>query len=187
MVENMKKLIVISVFLIRSLFAVDIPDGGEFTRLRLDFAKLPAANLDWIVSDERKALLEVFPLDKARFVDAGSRWLEKCPVDAKVQVMMAVALGEIGRPREALAHRYFHYGLMQSIFGPNDGLSKASAFKVISIDEEYTVCNFLGAKVLGQRLDGSFDVISVQISGAKKDLYFDITIPLQKTRELLSK
>jgi hypothetical protein len=166
---------------------VTLPDGAEFTKLRLEYAASPQAVLYWVANNERKALLEYYQSDKKKFVEAAAKWLDKCPVDAKVQLMMGYALSALGRPKETVKHRYFFCGLMQSIIANCDGLSKASAFKVISIDEEYTVCNFLGAKVLEQKLVGFYDVLKVEINGEKKKLYFDASIPLKALQSSLEK
>jgi Domain of unknown function (DUF4919) len=183
----MKKIILLGLICVRSVVAATTPDGAEFTKLRLDYAKAPDAILGWVANDERKALVELFPADKKKFVEAGAKWLERCPVDAKVQLMMGAAMSDLGRSRDAIVYRYFHYGLMQSIVGALDGLSKDSAFKVISVDEEYTVCNFLGAEVAGQRLEGTFDVLSVEIRGVKRELYFDASIWFKVMQGKLSK
>jgi hypothetical protein len=163
------------------------PDGSEFTRMRLDYARAPGAILSWVVNDERKALIDCYPVDKKKFVEAGAKWLGKCPVDAKIQLMMGAAMSELGRPREAVGYRYQYYGLMRSIVGDSDGASVASAFRVISVDEEYSVCNFLGAEVKAQRLEGSCDVLSVLVGGEKKELYFDASIPLKAANDRLAK
>lgn len=163
------------------------PEGAEFTRLRLDYARAPGAILSWVANDERKALLDVFPVDKRKFIEAGARWLEKCPVDAKVQLMMGAAMSELGRPRDAVGYRYQYYGLMRSIVGDADGASRASAFRVISVDEEYTVCAFLGAEVKGQKLDESCNVLSVEVGGEKRELFFDASIPLKAASDRLGK
>jgi hypothetical protein len=183
----MKKLILLALFSLHTAFAAATPDDAEFTKLRLDYARAPDAILSWVANDERKAQLELFPVDKKKFVEAGAKWLERCPVAAKVQVMMGAAMSELGRSRDAITYRYFHYGLMQSIVSALDGSSKASAFKVISVDEEYTVCNFLGAEVGSQRLEGTFDVLSVEIRGVKKELYFDASIWFKRMQDKLSK
>jgi folate-dependent tRNA-U54 methylase TrmFO/GidA len=162
-----------------SIGKASTPDGNEFTKIRLEYAVSPQAVLHWISNNERKALLELYQSDKKKFVEAGAAWLDKCPVDAKIQLMMGSALSELGRSMETVKYRYFFYGLMRSIIADHDGLSKASAFKVISIDEEYALCNYLNAKVIKQELDDFYDALQVEINGEKKKLYFDASIPLE--------
>ena len=155
------------------------PDGNEFTKMRLEYAASPQAVLHWMSSNERKELLKLYQSDKKKFVVAGDKWLDKCPVDARIQFMMGDAMGELGRSRETVKYRYIFFGLMQSVIADRDGLSKVSAFKVISIDEEYTLCNYLNAKVIKQELDDFYDIMQVEIKGEKKKLYFDASIPLK--------
>jgi hypothetical protein len=183
----MKRVILLACMFMVSIGKAAIPDGNEFTKIRLEYAASPQAELHWATNDERIALLELYKSDKKKFVEAGAKWLSRCPVDAKVQLMMGNALSELGRPRETVRYRYFFYGLMQSIIADHDGLSKASAFKVISIDEEYTLCNYLNAKVLGHELNGFYDVLKVEINGEKKELYFDASIPLKALQSELKK
>lgn len=183
----MKRVILLICMFTVGLVNAALPDGAEFTKLRLEYAASPQAVLNWVANDERRVLLEYYQSDKKKFVEAGAKWLDRCPVDAKVQLMMGYALSELGRPKETVRHRYFFCGLMQSITANRDGLSKASAFKVISINEEYTVCNFLGAKVVTQTLDGFYDVLKVEINGEKKKLYFDASIPLKALQSSLEK
>ena len=173
-----KLLIVLSVLALCSARAAS-PDGAEFTKMRMDFAKKPGALLTWVADDQRQALLNCYKTDKKKFVEEGVTWLEKCPVDAKVQLMLGYALSELGKARESIKYRYIYYGLMQSIIANRDGSSKESAFTVISVDEEYNVCSYLGASVLLQELDGFYDVLSVSIGEQKMKLYFDASIPLK--------
>jgi hypothetical protein len=172
------------VILLVCMFMVGIgkassPDGNEFTKMRLEYATSPKAILHWMSSDERKLLVEMYPFDKKKFAAAGAKWLEKCPVDARVQMMMAGAMGELGRTKEMVKYNYFFFGLMQSVIADRDGLSKSSAFKVISTDEEYALCNYLNAKFLKKDLDDFCDIVQVEIKGEKKKLYFDVSIPLK--------
>ena len=183
----MKRVILLTYLFMVGLVNAAPPDGAEFTKLRLEYAASPQTVLSWVANDERRVLLEFYQSDKKKFVEAAAKWLDRCPVDAKVQLMMGYALSELGRSKETVRYRYFYYGLMQSIIADRDGLSKASAFKVISIDEEYTVCNYLGAKVVGQKLDSFYDVLQVEINGEKKELYFDASIPLKALQSSLEK
>ena len=183
----MKKIIMLVCLLMVGVGKASSPDGNEFTKMRLEYAASPQAILHWMSSDERKLLVDMYPFDKKKFVEAGAKWLEKCPVDARIHMMMAGAMGELGRTRETVKHNYLYYGLMQSIVADNNGLSKASAFKVISADEEYALCNYLNAKVVKQELDGFYDVVQVEIKGKKKKLYFDVSIPLKGIKTEMKK
>jgi hypothetical protein len=153
-----------------------LPDASEFTRWRMEYADAPNALFSWAIDAQRVAALESYKHDKAQFVDLAIGWLKKCPIDARVRIMLASALSDLGRSRETIPHRYIYYGLLASIAGEADGLSRKTPFRVVSIDEEYDVCAYLGAQVLEQRIDGHFDVLTVLLKGKKQELYFDASI-----------
>jgi hypothetical protein len=178
----MKKVILLACMFMVGVGKASSPDGNEFTRMRLEYAASPQAVLHWMSNKEREALVKLYKSDKKKFVEAGDKWLDRCPVDARIQFMMGDAMGELGRSKETIKYKYFYFGLMQSIIADNDGLSKASAFKVISVDEEYALCNYLNTKVLKRELDDSYDVVQVEIKGEKKKLYFDVSIPLKEIK-----
>jgi hypothetical protein len=175
----MKKAILLVCILMVGVVKASSPDGNEFTKMRLEYATSPQAILHWMSNGERKELLKLYQSDKKKFIAAGDKWLLKCPVDARIQMMMGDALSGFGRTTETVKYRYFFFGLMQSVIANRDGLSKASAFKVISTDEEYALCNYLNGKFLKKELDDFYDVVQVEIKGEKKKLYFDASIPLK--------
>jgi len=56
-----------------------------------------------------------------------------------------------------------------------------TAYRVISVDEEYTVLSFMGETVSKQRLDGGVDVLELNRKGAPNTMYFDVNIGLAAT------
>ena len=83
--------------------------------------------------------------------------------------------------------------LVDSILDSGDGRDFASAFKVITVEEEYAVLRVLGLRVMGQALvthDGSqFDQMQVKEpkSGKELVLYFNIDLPLNWLNRQFSK
>ena len=159
-----------------SIAKAAMPTSSEFTRLRMEYAEAPDALYSWAADKERVAALETFKHNKLQFVGVATEWLKRCPIDARLRIMLASALSELGRSGETISHRYIYYGLLDSIVGEADGSSKEKAFRVVSIDEEYEVCDYLSARVLGQRIDGHFDVLTIMLKEEKKELYFDASI-----------
>ena len=121
------------------------------------------------------------------FLALSAAWLEKCPVDAKVHLARASVLsaGGDGDVLAAAHHRFMFYGLLESILASGDGRTKASAYHVIAVDEEYTVLNFLGATLKKQSLDGTLDVLEVDLKGALTTIYFDAALSLAATERAL--
>ncbi len=74
---------------------------------------------------------------------------------------------------------------MDSILTNGDGRSFATAFKVITIDEEYAVLQVLGVRKADQSLvehgGSSFDLFTVNDpeSGKEFTLYFNVDLPLR--------
>ena len=73
--------------------------------------------------------------------------------------------------------------LMDSVLRSGDGHSYATAFKVISVDEEYSLLWMLQLEVINQSLeshDGSqFDVMRVKSGKSDQEfvLYFNVDLP----------
>jgi hypothetical protein len=173
-----------------TLFAVAkaaLPDSSDFTRLRMEYADSADALFSWSLDEERVAALDAFKHDKSQFVSLALGWLKRCPIDARVRIMLASALSELGRTGETISHRYVYYGLLNSIAGKADGSSKENAFQVVSVDEEYDMCSYLGARVLGQRIEGHCDVLAIMLNEQKKELYFDASIVFRNQRRSLQK
>ena len=161
--------------------------AAYFTEMRMQFARQPDFTAGWVVDSQRVALLKTYNDDDPKEFLAGSEaWLRKCPVDAKVHLMRAGLLLKAGDVPGHLYHRMIFYGLLTSIVTSGDGKSPETAYKVISVDEEYTVLNHIGAKVKSQSLvAGSCDAMAVQFNGADTTLYFDASIPMEALRKSL--
>ncbi len=181
----MKKLILISCLLMIGIANAAMPDANDFAKLRFEYAALPQVELHWANNHERKKLLELYQSNKKKFAQEAAKWLEKCPVDARIHMLMGNALSDSGRLAESAKYRYYYYGLMQSIITEREGTSKTSAFKIISIDEEYTLLNYLNAKVLKQRSQNIYDIFEVEINNKKKEIYFDAALPLRELQASL--
>lgn len=71
-------------------------------------------------------------------------------------------------------------GLLESILSTGDGKSEKTAYRVITVNEEYALAAHLGFKVEGQRLSHSdistFDVLNVtnEETGESTSIYFNI-------------
>src|SRR6266566_5533562 len=154
--------------------------ASYFQNIRDNFAKPKDFSGTWISSSEREKLLNTYSEEKPNtFIDGAKDWLKKCPVDAKVHLMLASLLIRTGDYPGGVYHRSMFYGLLSSILVSGDGKTPKTAFRVISSDEEYTVMNFIGAKIKNQKLDGMHDVMDVEIDGKTSIIYFDVSIGLE--------
>ena len=152
----------------------------HFAEFRMGFAQRPGYTGSWENEDEREAVTKALEEDRsADFLSLSERWLEKCPVDGPIHYLRASKLEESGDALGAIYHWMMFYGLLTSIMASGDGQTEASAYKVISVDEEYTLLGYLHAKVKKQALRGHCDVMEVDRGGMPSTVYFDVSIPLR--------
>lgn len=109
--------------------------------------------------------------------------LGKDYLDIETHFVTSSAYEIEGKGEEAGFHLDFARKLLESIQASGDGQSAASAYKVISVNEEYALIKYLGLKpidqVTAEENGVMYDIISVidPISGEQDKLYFDIEIP----------
>jgi len=159
----------------------------HFTAVRMEYAERPDYSSMWEIDEEREAVMDVLKEDRiSDFLSLSERWLKKCPVDAPVHFLRASQLEETGDPLAAVYHRMMFYGLLMSLLASGDGKTEASAYKVISVAEEYMLLDYMNARVKRQGLRGHCDVMEVERDGKNATLYFDASIALQSLDKKLS-
>jgi hypothetical protein len=126
------------------------------------------------LDDARKAAIEAYQQKNfQKAFDLSEVWLKECPVDADVHFICAAAANQLGDISSTEKHMYDAYGLLASITSSGDGKSPKTAFKVISVAEEYSLLNDFGAKVLQQSLvDGPCDKMECELPNGSKVTYF---------------
>jgi len=158
------------------------PDIAFFTKLRMGYSQRKDFSPLWKMEDEREAVLAAYKAkDFKKAFDLGEHWLTRCPVDADVHTVCSSAATALGDIKSYFHHLYFAYGLMQSVTQSGNGLAPKTAFKVISVAEEYSVLREFGADVVQQTLiDGPCDKMDCKFPGGKNvTLYFDVSIPIK--------
>ncbi|MEN8183705.1 MAG: DUF4919 domain-containing protein [Myxococcota bacterium] len=109
-----------------------------------------------------------------RALAVSERWLESCPVDMDAHYIAAVALTELDREPEARLHVDWYRGLVESVLASGDGHSPETAWRVISVPEEYSILRALRVDRKEQSLlEGRIDVLTVEVEGRIRTLYFD--------------
>ena len=164
-------------------------DQRAATKQYLDLRKKYAErfSMGWVNDPAREALLKLYDTNRKAFLEKSKQWLSHCPVDAKVQLMRASLLTDPSQTAEQHYHRAVFYGLLGSITTSGDGKSCKTAYYVINVDEEYTVLNYMGAKTLGQSLEGGCDVLDVELNGKRTKIYFNISGSLAATQKRLDR
>src|SRR6187397_1888798 len=127
------------------------PDMAFFTKLRMEYAKEPDFNPMWKMDDARDAILAAYKgKDYPKVIELSKGWLAKCPVDADIHYIRSEALAVQGDIAHYAHHLYYYYGLIQSISSSGDGTSPKTAFKVISVAEEYYLLRDFQAELVTQ-------------------------------------
>lgn len=107
-------------------------------------------------------------------------WLKRLPIDADIHLMVAMCYKEKGDLPSMCKQLSVFYGLLNSIASDGDGLSEKTAFKVVSLDEEYSLIQEIGGKVKSQKLVGIIDRLEVERRGGKTvTVYFDVSAHLK--------
>jgi len=164
-----------------------------FTKLRLDYAKDPQTKYfpNWDHDPEFEAIVKAYRAGKVdEVIKLADPWLKKCPVDADTHLRVAMSLKEIGDLPGYNYHLGVFYGLLQSITSAGDGLTPETAFKVISVQEEYQLLQEIGAKVEKQTLvTGPCDKMDVsrRDGKVKSTYYFNVAIPMRAMQDALDK
>ncbi|PJF42514.1 MAG: hypothetical protein CUN50_03825 [Candidatus Thermofonsia Clade 1 bacterium] len=106
---------------------------------------------------------------------------------APLHLVIAYIYQELEDEARATWHLRFARGLIHSLLSSGDGRSPESAFKVITLREEYELLRALSLESLGQRLiahnERYYDVLSVQdANGAQGEIFFDVTAIIKHAR-----
>jgi hypothetical protein len=177
-------------------FAVEPPSdeptksSAYFTEMRRQFAQRPDYDGGrWVADPERVELLKHYDdADPKEFLTNSEKWLQKCPVDAKVHLMRSDVLLKAGDVTGHFYHRLVYYGLVTSIAASGDGKTPKTAYKVVSVSEEYTLLNHIDAKVKEQRLvEGPCDAMDVEWRGKDETIYFDVSVVLAAEGKAMEK
>jgi len=135
------------------------------TKLRMDYAKAPQTEYYpmWNLAPEREELVKAYKDGKVdKVLELADGWLKKCPIDADTHLRMAMCYKERGDFPSYNCHLGVFYGLLQSITSAGDGKSPQTAFKVVSVCEEYSLLQEVGATVTEQSLlDGAYDKMDI--------------------------
>ncbi|MBI5684063.1 MAG: DUF4919 domain-containing protein [Verrucomicrobia bacterium] len=162
-----------------------------FTQLRLDYSKNPKTEFYpvWRVAPEHGDLVKAYRAGETdRVIEIADSWLKKCPIDADTHLRVAMCFKEKGNLPSYTYHLSIFYGLLRSIAASGDGLTPETAFKVVSIHEEYSLIQEIGANLEKQSLvTGPCDKMEISRKNGKvkMTLYFNVSIPMAFTESKL--
>jgi len=160
---------------------------GEYLKLRLDYSKSEEYNpYNPEITDIRGQCIKLMDEEKFKeVIEKAKQGLEKDKYNIQLLICLAISYRKIGDIENADKYRKMWTGLVDSILTSGDGKSSETAFRVISVGEEYAVLNVLKLEVISQKLvtiQGSdFDIFETVKSGRneKITLYFNVDIPFK--------
>ncbi|HVR95998.1 MAG TPA: DUF4919 domain-containing protein [Thermoanaerobaculia bacterium] len=135
------------------------------------------------------------PLRSGNFKEAkvvAGQMIEANYLDVKAHIAAAAAAEKLGDKDAATHHQYVVKGIIDSIFKSGDGRTTETAFKVITVDEEYALLQSQGLRVAGQSLVNdekhSYDVLNAldPISMVTQEVYFNIDPIMQAADKMFS-
>lgn len=172
-----------------------IAQETDYAAMRMEFASRTNYNAYLIQAVEKALIAECMTAWRAGDTVAAfsnlNAAVDACPVSIEAHRRLADAYGVLQGKTEGKKqktelkaledkHRDIAEGLVRSVVASGDGRTPKTAYRAISIPEEYMTLWFLGLDVIKQELDegkhGTFDVFTVtDREGSKQKVYFDIS------------
>jgi uncharacterized protein DUF4919 len=152
----------------------------DFTRLRTIASEFDSYVLDADSTSSSKMFAALRAGDEKGALEIAEKRLAQNYLDVDAQFVSMVASDKLGDRPGATHHRYVWKGIIDSILASGDGKTPKTAFKVIAVNEEYTLLHALGLEVQQQSLshidEHSFDVLTVLDPKSKEqhEVYFNI-------------
>jgi hypothetical protein len=151
----------------------------DFGDLRMRLAELDAYS-PYGDGGRKEAFAKLDAGDYKGALEIANKTLEKNYLDVDAHLAAAVAADKLGEAVRSAHHIYVAKGIITAIGDSGDGKSASTAYKVITVSEEYMFLRVMGLQVKGQGLqhvDGhSFDVMKVvdPQTKAESSVYFNI-------------
>jgi len=166
----------------------------DFQKARMAFSETDAYNPYDLNSKSRELMNKALKdKDYAKAAEVAEQLLKTNYVDIPAHSVGYRAYTELKKDEEAKLHRFVHDGLIQSILKSGDGKTPATAYVVISTDEEYAVLGALGIRRTRQGVmedqGQHFDMLQGvdRQSNQSVALYFNITKQMNRLFEQFKK
>lgn len=167
------------------------PEKADFFALRMAYVRSPLFNPYITMTNTMFGLRSALQQDSIETIGAGLQAvLRDDYLDIETHAFAFRFYEQNGQASKAVYHRQFMHGLLDSIIRV-DGRTPETAFRVITIREEYAVMGALGMPVETQRkasLNGShFDILTSRHPRLNQpvDLYFNIDLMRSYFRDVL--
>jgi len=159
----------------------------DYARLRLSYMDSPEHKKAIPAFSTQKAMMAALEAkDFSQALKEAETVLDLQYVNLDAQFVAFIANRELGAADKAEFHRTVFRGLLDSIRNSGDGKSTATAWVVISVEEEYVLLRALGFQPSEQSLlnekGHSYDVMKVKNreDGSEQTLYFNVDIHMKR-------
>ena len=157
----------------------------DYLALRMSYAKSQSYNpYDTQIKELRDKVWENVSTKHFRqALRIADEILEKDPLDIQTHALCDYIYNSLGDKKKALHHQIIARGLINSIITSGDGESCKTAYKVISVAEEYAllfIMNLEGGSQWTLETNGSYFDRMVAVNPNTKEehmIYFNIDIP----------
>ena len=155
----------------------------NFTQLRHAFYESPNYNPYAPMMTYRPLNAALAQKNYEEVLKIAEQVLAKNFVEVNAHMAAQIAYQETGKAERAEFHKFMADGLLKSIRSFVDGKSTATAFEVISINEEYGLIRSLGLRPIGQAMleekGHRYDAMTVvdPKTNQESKLYFNIDKP----------
>ena len=121
----------------------------------------------------------------------GLKILEENPIDLTMLFKMLVCYNEMGNKEKAELYAFRYFSLLSCIYHSGDGKSIYNSFVVVSVSDAYEILADLQLYSVGQSLQGSTDVIKLDLKSQKsetkiEELYFNVSMPLNHLSKMFN-
>lgn len=156
----------------------------NFTELRLAYTQTEGYSPYEFDSETRDAAVQALKnQDYARAAQLADKLLSDNYLDLEGHLLAHAAAKRQKDEASAKQHEYMLDGLFKAITDSGDGKSTRTAWQVISVREEYIVCQMMEARVLKQSLiqenGHNYDQLTVrrEKDSQDRDLFFNVDLP----------
>ncbi len=158
----------------------------DFTELRMAYANSSFYDPYGKNNDVEKSMRRAYnDGDYEGVVRYAKELIEDNFLDIDSHVFCGMAYKKMGDNEKRNYHGFIALGLLDSIIGSGDGKTPETAFKVISVAEEYALLDMRGLKTSTQWLleenGHEYDKLEAEDidTGEKVTLYFNVDLPLR--------
>lgn len=161
----------------------------NFTDLRIAFYESPLYHPHTPMMTYRPLNAALAQQNYEEALKIANSVLEKNFVEVNAHIVAQIAYQETGNAERAQFHKFMTDGLLNSIKASGDGKTTATAFEVISINEEYGLVRSLGLKPIKQSLvqdkSRNYDALTVidPQTNQQSTIYFNVDKPFSWSGE----